>query len=490
MQKVLAALQKLGKALMLPIASLPVAGMLLRFGQSDLLNIPLLANAGGVLFDNLPLLFAIGIAVGLAKDNHGAAGLAGAVSFFVLNAAGQAVNYALQVHTIFTPAGGFPKEITDIKMMHFGGIIAGIIAGLCYNKFKDTKLPDWLGFFGGRRFVPIVTGGSALVVGGLLGTVWPTFQKGLDSAATWMTGSQGIGEFIYGTLNRLLLPFGLHHVINTVVWFQFGSFTAPDGKVYTGDLTRFFNGDALNAGHFTAGFFPIMMFALPAAALAMYVCAKKENKAIVGGALFSVAFTAFLTGITEPIEFMFMFLAPVLFVIHAALTGLSLVVCSAFGIHDSFAFSAGLIDYLLNWNIATKGWMIIPIGLVFGVVYFFLFVFVIKKFNLKTPGREEDDETSSFSKLVDDQGFDKVAKQYIAALGGANNIKEIDSCITRIRLTLVSNKELNEKDFKALGASGVMKAGSQVTQIIVGTKAELLVDAMKKYLPSNDNATA
>jgi len=490
MQKVLAALQKLGKALMLPIASLPIAGLLLRFGQSDLLNIPLLANAGGALFDNLPLLFAIGIAVGLAKDNHGAAGLAGAVSFFVLNAAGQAVNYALQVHTIFLPAGGFPKEITDIKMMHFGGIIAGIIAGLCYNRFKDMKLPDWLGFFGGRRFVPIVTGGSALVAGGLLGTVWPTFQRGLDSAATWMTSSQGIGEFLYGMLNRLLLPFGLHHVINTAVWFQFGKFTAPDGKVFTGDLTRFFNGDAANAGHFTAGFFPIMMFALPAAALAMYVCAKKENKAVVGGALFSVALTAFLTGITEPIEFMFMFLAPVLFVIHAALTGVSLVVCSMFGIHDSFTFSAGLTDYLLNWNIATNGWMLIPIGLAFGVVYFFLFVFVIKKFNLKTPGREDDDETANFSQLVDDQGFDEIAKKYIAALGGTENIKEIESCITRIRLVLVSNKELDEKAFKALGASGVMKAGSQVTQVIVGTKAELLVDAMKKFIPEKSSATA
>jgi PTS system N-acetylglucosamine-specific IIC component len=490
MQKVLAALQKLGKSLMLPIAALPIAGLLLRFGQPDLLNIPLLANSGNTLFENLPLLFAIGIAVGLAKDNHGAAGLAGAVSYFILNTAGQSVNYALQAHTIFMPVGGFAPEIAPIKMMHFGGIISGIIAGLCYNRFKDIKLPDWLGFFGGRRFVPIVTGGSALVVGGLLGTVWPTFQRGLDAAASWMTTSQGIGEFLYGFLNRLLLPFGLHHVVNTVVWFQFGTFTAPDGKVYTGDLTRFFNGDAVNAGHFTAGFFPIMMFALPAAALAMYVCAKKQNKAVIGGAMFSVALTAFLTGITEPIEFMFMFLAPVLFVIHAALTGVSLVVCSALGIHDSFTFSAGLMDYLLNWNIATKGWMIIPIGLVFFAVYFGLFVFVIKKFNLKTPGREDDDETTSFSQLVEDQGFDKIAQQYIAALGGVENIKEIDSCITRIRLTLVSNKELDEKAFKALGASGVMKAGSQVTQVIVGTKAELLVDAMKKFIAEKSSVPA
>lgn len=485
MQKVLAALQKLGKSLMLPIASLPIAGLLLRFGQSDMLNIPLLADSGNALFTNLPLLFAIGIAVGLAEDSNGAAGLAGAVAYFVLNAAGQAVNHALQIGSIFMPVAGLPKGITEINMAHFGGIIAGVIAGLCYNRFHSAKLPDWLAFFGGRRFVPIVTGGASLVVGGLLGCVWPTFQKGLDAASSWMTGSGGAGEFIYGFLNRLLLPFGLHHIINTAVWFNFGTYTGPDGKAVSGDLWRFFAGDP-HGGVFTAGFFPIMMFALPAAALAMYVCARKENKAMIGGALFSVALTAFLTGITEPIEFMFMFLAPVLFVIHAALTGLSLVVCNMLGIRDSFTFSAGLVDYLLNWTKAANGWMIIPVGLVFAVIYFLLFVFFIKKFDIKTPGREADEETTSFSKLVDDQGFDEIAKKYIEALGGAENIKEIESCITRVRLVLVDNKGLEEKDFKALGASGLMKAGTQVTQVIVGTKAELLVDAMKKFLPSGD----
>ncbi|HEX2985210.1 MAG TPA: N-acetylglucosamine-specific PTS transporter subunit IIBC [Caproiciproducens sp.] len=488
MQKVLAALQKLGKSLMLPIASLPIAGLLLRLGQSDMLNIPLLADSGNALFANLPLLFAIGIAVGLANDNNGAAGLAGAIGYFVLNAAGQAVNHALQIGSIFMPAAGLPKGITDINMAHFGGIIAGVIAGLCYNKFHSKKLPDWLAFFGGRRFVPIVTGGATLVVGGLLGTVWPTFQKGLDAAASWMESSHGIGEFVYGFLNRALLPFGLHHIVNTAVWFNFGTYTGADGKKVSGDLWRFFAGDP-NGGVFTAGFFPIMMFALPAAALAMYVCAKKENKAAIGGALFSVALTAFLTGVTEPIEFMFMFLAPALFILHAALTGLSLVVCNILGIRDSFTFSAGLFDYLINWTKAANGWMIIPVGLVFGVIYFLLFVFFIKKFNLKTPGREDDEETANFSKLVDDQGFDELAKKYISALGGAGNIKQIESCITRIRLVLVDNKNLDEKAFKALGASGLMKAGTQVTQVIVGTKAELLVDAMKKFLPDGSSET-
>ncbi|XOQ47462.1 MAG: PTS system glucose-specific EIICB component [Eubacteriales bacterium] len=481
MQKVLAAFQKLGKSLMLPIAVLPVAGLFLRFGQPDLLNIPFIQNSGGILFDNLPMLFAIGIAVGLAKDNHGAAGLAGAICYYILTESSQAVNYALQVHTIFLPEGGLPEDLTKINMAVFGGIIAGIIAGLLYNRFKDTKLPDWLGFFGGRRFVPIVSGGASLAVGAVLGVIWPTIQKGLDAAANWMLTSKGPGEFIYGFLNRLLIPVGLHHVINTPIWFQFGDFTKPDGTVVHGDINRFLAGDP-TGGHFTAGFFPIMMFALPAAALAMYVCAKKENKTAVGGALFSVALTAFLTGITEPIEFMFMFLAPVLYLIHAVLMGVSLVVCSMLGIHDSFAFSAGLTDYLLNWNIARNGWMIIPVGLVFAVIYFFLFVFFIKKFNLKTPGREDDNETADFAKLVADQGFDNLAKQYIEALGGAENIKEIDSCITRIRLVLQSNKELDETAFKSLGASGLLKAGNQVTQVIVGTKAEMLVNAMKKFL--------
>lgn len=479
---ILSALQMLGKSLMLPIAVLPIAGILLRLGQSDLLNIPWLSDSGNALFTNLPMLFAIGIAVGLAKDSNGAAGLAGAVSYYVLTAASQAVNHALQVGTIFTPSDGFPEGITDIDMSCFGGIIAGVIAGLCYNKFKSTQLPDWLQFFGGRRFVPIVTGGCSILVGGALGTVWPTFQRGLDAAANWMTASHGAGEFVYGFLNRLLLPFGLHHVINTAVWFNFGTYTDPaTGEAVSGDLWRFFAGDP-NGGVFTAGFFPIMMFALPAAALAMYVCAKKDNKKMVGGALFSVAFTAFLCGITEPIEFMFMFLAPGLFAIHAALTGVSLVVCNLFGIRDSFTFSAGLFDYVINWGKATNPWMIIPIGLIFGVVYFLLFVFFIKKFNLKTPGREEDAETANFSELIDQNGMDELARQYIEKLGGAQNIKEINSCITRIRLVLNSNKELDEVAFKTLGASGVLKAGNQVTQIIVGTKAELLVDAMKKHL--------
>ena len=492
---VLEGLQKLGKSLMLPIAVLPVAGLMNRLGAEDLLNLPFIQDAGAALFTYLPLLFAIGIAVGLAKEGHGAAALAGAVSYMVLGAVSQDINYAIQLGTLFAPEGGYSAlvdsgALTQIDMQVFQGIIAGIIAGLCYNRFKDTKLPDWLQFFGGKRFVPIVTGGCSIAIGSILGVIWPYCQMALDTAAHWMTNASMIGEFVYGLLNRLLIPFGLHHIINTYVWFNYGTFTDATGQTVTGEITRFMQGDP-TAGNYLAGFFPIMMFAMPAIALAMYVCAKKKNRPIVGGMLFSVGFTAFLTGITEPIEFMFMFLAPVLYVIHAVLTGLSMVVTSMLGVLDGFSFSAGLFDYVLNWGLATKPWMIIPIGLVTAAVYFFLFVFVIKKFNIKTPGREDDEDYEiEGTKEKEDNSLENLATSYIDALGGQNNIKELESCITRLRLVLKNNKQIDEKQLKKIGAAGVMKAGENVTQVVVGTKAELIADAMKRKLaeqPKNKN---
>ncbi len=489
----LQSLQKLGKALMLPIASLPVASLLLRLGQGDLLNLPFLAAAGDAIFANLPLLFAIGVAVGLAKDNNGAAGLAGAIGFYVMNGTAAALFAwlitAVPDGTLVPGSGGFAwaqslyAGVTKVNMAHFGGIIAGVIAGTCYNKYKSAKLPDWLGFFGGRRFVPIVTGFYTLIAGIGFGVVWPFIQRALDTFAHFLSSIGALGVAIYGFFNRVLLSVGLHHVLNSYFWFQYGDFTKADGTVVNGDLNRFFALDP-SAGNYMAGFFPIMMFALPAVALAIYVCAKKENKAAIGGAMLSVAIPAFLCGITEPIEFMFMFLAPVLFVIHGLLTGVSMALSYLFGIKMGFGFSAGLFDMVLNWGISTKPWLSILIGLAMAVVYFFLFVFVIKKFDLKTPGREDDIETGDFGKLADDLGFDGLAQKYIDVLGGSTNIKEIESCITRLRLVLVDNKTVDEKALKALGASGVMKAGTQVTQVIVGTKAELLVDAMKKFLPS------
>lgn len=486
-------LQKLGKALMLPIASLPIASLLLRLGQSDLLNLPFMSAAGDAIFANLPLLFAIGVAVGLAKDNNGAAGLAGAIGFFVMNnTAASLFGWLIDgvgAGKLIGASGAFPwaqslyAGVTGINMAHFGGIIAGVIAGLCYNKFKSIKLPDWLGFFGGRRFVPIVTGFYTLLAGIGFGFVWPFIQKALDNFAQFLAGIGAVGAAIYGLFNRLLLSVGLHHVLNSYFWFQYGDYTKADGTVIHGDITRFLAGDS-SAGNFQAGFFPIMMFALPAVALAIWFCAKKQNKSAIGGAMISVAIPAFLCGITEPIEFMFMFLAPVLFVIHGLLTAVSMAVSVMLGIKMGFGFSAGLFDMILNWGISTKPWLSILIGLVMAVIYFLLFVFVIKKFDLKTPGREDDMETGDFGKLAADMGFDGLAQKYIDVLGGTDNIKEIESCITRLRLVLKDNKNVDEGALKALGASGVMKAGTQVTQVIVGTKAELLVDAMKKFLPA------
>ncbi len=317
----------------------------------------------------------------------------------------------------------------------------------------------------------------------IFGVIWPPIQNGIDMAGNWMTSSGGIGEFAFGFFNRLLIPTGLHHVLNNIAWFTFGEFNGA-----TGDIGRFFAqvpSEGLidpTAGIFMAGFFPIMMFGLPAAALAMYVCAKKENKAVVGGALFSVAFTAFLTGITEPIEFMFMFLAPVLYIIHSLLTGIALAITSLMGIRHGFTFSAGAIDYFLNMGLSTKGWFLVPIGLIVGVIYFLLFVFFIKKFNLETPGREENAESVEVGAAIKDKGITAVAEAYIEKLGGRNNIEEVDSCITRLRLTVKDASIIQDADMKVLGASGVIRPSKKNIQVVVGTSADLLASEIKRLM--------
>lgn len=477
-------LQKLGKALMLPIAVLPVAGILLRLGQADVMTklgaltvdgeignqflhtlLQVCGEAGNAVFGtNMAFIFAIGIAVGLAKANHGAAGLAGAVGFLMLE----------NVTKVIWQLPQFAGETHSLGV--FGGIIIGIVAGCLYNKFYDIKLPDFLGFFGGKRFVPIVTGFSATLLGVVLGYIWPYVERVFAALNSFIAAAGAVGDFCFGFFNRLLIPTGLHHVLNNYVWQLYGDYNGT-----TGDLNRFFALDP-TAGKFMTGFFPIMMFALPAAALAMYVCAKKENKAVVGGALASVAFTAFLTGITEPLEFMFMFLAPVLYGIHAVLTGISMAVVNLLGIRSGFSFSAGAIDLAINWGISEKPFMLILIGLIFAVIYFFIFVFAIKKFNIPTPGRENDAETDEMAHLVEDKGLSELAAMYIEKLGGKNNIQEVDSCITRLRLILKDSKIVEEKDMKALGAAGIMRPNSKNLQVIVGTKAELIAEEMKKLL--------
>lgn len=450
-------LQKIGKALMLPVAVLPAAALLLRFGADDVLNIKFVAAAGGAIFDNLALIFAIGIAVGIARDSNGSAALAGGVGYLVLTNGVKAID---------------PK----LNMSVLAGIISGLLAGYLYNRFHAIKLPDFLGFFGGRRFVPIVTAASAVVLAGIFGFIWGPIQAVIHGIGEWIIGAGALGVFAYGVLNRLLIPVGLHHVINTFIWFVFGNYTDKAGKVVTGDLNRFFAGDP-SAGTFMAGFYLIFMFALPAVALAIYRRAKPENRKVVGGALFSVAFTAFLTGITEPIEFMFMFLAPVLYVFHAILTGVALAVTYVMGIKHGFGFSAGLIDYLLNWKLATNAIMIIPVGLVFGALYYGVFSWAIKAFNLPTPGRYDEEEGAA----IESVNAGEFPARLLEKLGGSANVESLDACITRLRMTVKDADIIHEQELKALGASGMIRRGNNL-QVIVGTKAELIADEIKKLI--------
>lgn len=459
--------QRLGRALQLPIAVLPVAALLLRFGQPDLLNMPFIAQAGGGIFDNLALIFAIGVASSWSKDSAGAAALAGAIGYFILTKAMITINPA-------------------VNMGVLAGIITGLVGGMVYNRWSNIKLPDFLSFFGGKRFVPIATGFFCLILAALFGYVWPPVQDAIRAGGEWIVGAGAFGAGIFGFVNRLLIPTGLHQVLNTIAWFQIGDFTNAAGTVFHGDINRFYAGDG-TAGMFMSGFFPIMMFGLPGAAFAMYFAAPKERRPLVGGMLLSVAITAFLTGVTEPLEFLFMFLAPLLYLIHAILTGISLYVATALGIHAGFSFSAGAIDYTLMYNLpaASKNvWMLLVMGVIFFIIYFVLFSVIIRMFNLKTPGREDDEEHIGEPEANSntEEGLNQLALSYIGALGGSDNFKGIDACITRLRLTIKDSANVNDAACKRLGASGIVKLNKQSIQVIVGAKAESLADAMKKLI--------
>ncbi|GGF38798.1 PTS sugar transporter subunit IIA [Marmoricola endophyticus] len=393
----LAPLQKFGRSLMLPIAALPVAGLLLRLGQDDLLGpdglgwnkvAAVIGAAGSGIFDNLPLLFALGVAIGMAKKADGSTALAAVVGYLVFKSVGDAMS----------PIIGLPKDDAGVQQLIdygvLGGVLIGLIAAFLWQKYHRIKLPPYLAFFGGRRFVPIITAFAAVALSVVLSLVFPVFNTGLTNLGEWVAKNDVLGGFVYGTLNRLLIPLGLHHILNSVPWFALGSYTpAGGGDVVHGDIARFLSGDP-SAGAFMTGFFPIMMFALPAAAMAIWHEAKPAQRKIVGGIMISAALTSFLTGVTEPLEFAFMFVAWPLYVMHAVFTGASMALVNALGIKDGFSFSAGFFDYALNFNIATKPLLIIPIGLAFAVVYYFSFRFVIRRWNLRTPGREDDDEES------------------------------------------------------------------------------------------------
>ena len=463
MSNIMSYLQKLGKALMTPVAVLPAAALMLRLGAPDVFNWAWMFQAGDAIFANLALVFAVGIAVGLAKENNGVAGLAALVGYFVLTKV----------------ATSFDKTI---NMGVLAGFFSGITAGYLYNKYNDIRLPDVLGFFGGRCFVPIVMSFYMLITGVLAGYIWPMLQHGLNAFGNAIATSGSIGALIFGILNRALSPFGLHHVMNSLVWFQFGTFTTEAGKVVNGDLSRFFAQDP-TAGTFMTGFFPIMMFGLPAACLAMITAAKPEKRKAVTGMLLGIALTSFLTGITEPIEFTFLFLAPALYAVHAVLTGVAMFVTATFGIKCGFGFSAGAIDWFLSKGIATKPCELLAVGLVFGVIYYVVFLTVIQKFNLPTPGREEEvDEESVVLTGLTKSDLTLRAQEIMEALGGKHNIVNLDACITRLRVTVKEGQLVNEAQLKKLGATGVMKISNTNYQVVVGTVADPLATQIKQVM--------
>ena len=388
----LAPLQKFGRSLMLPIAALPAAGLLLRLGQPDLIGADgvgwdqiaaVLGSAGDAIFANLPILFAVGIAIGMAKKADGSTALAAVVGYLVFNGVGDAMS---PVVLGVAPEG---EEQALINYGVLGGIVMGLVSAFLWQRFYRTSLPTYLAFFGGRRLVPILTSVAAIVISVLMSLVYPVFDAGITGLGEWATENAIIGGFVYGFINRLLIPLGLHHILNNPPWFVFGSYTDSSGEVWHGDIQRFLHGDP-TAGAFMTGFFPILMFALPAAAMAIWHEAKPENKKLVGGIMISSALTAFLTGVTEPLEFAFMFVAFPLYILHAFLTGTSMALVNALGIKDGFSFSAGFFDFALNWNIATKPGLLILIGIGYAVVYYVLFRVVIRMWNLRTPGREEE----------------------------------------------------------------------------------------------------
>jgi PTS system N-acetylglucosamine-specific IIC component len=463
MRKLFPAVQKLGRSLMLPIAVLPVAGLLLRLGQPDLLDLPFVAAAGNAVFANLGLLFAMGVAVGLARGNNGAAGLAAVVAYLV-------TAEGAQILIGVDEAGVAEAAVRKLSVPI--GLICGIIAGNFYNRFSDIRLPDYLAFFAGKRFVPIISGFAALFLAVLFGYGWPVLEQGMNALSDGVVTSGSFGLFLYGLFNRLLIITGLHHILNNLAWFIVGDFEGV-----TGDLRRFFAGDP-SAGAFMAGFFPVMMFGLPAACLAMYHAARKEQKKAVGGLLLSMGLTSFLTGITEPIEFTFMFLAPALYALHAVLTGVSMAVMDFLQVRHGFGFSAGLFDFVLNYGLSTRGWIILPFGAAYFVAYYLVFRWFIVRFNVPTPGRSEAEEQKPVA--VGSVGPAGEAAALVAALGGRDNLLDIDACTTRLRLRVSSQDKVDEAALRSLGASGVLRPTKDTVQVIIGLRADEIAGNMRR----------
>ena len=477
----LASLQKVGGALMLPIAVLPIAGLLLRLGQPDLLDSASVAAAGEAVFSNLGLLFAIGVAVGLARENHGAAGLASVVAYLVATR-GAEVLIAVPPEAL-ADVSGRARELAVAaykahelsKLSVPVGILSGLMSGALYNRFYNIALPSYLSFFGGRRFVPIVSGFAALLLAVAFGTQWQHLEHGMDALSRSVLHAGAFGLFAYGVLNRVLIVTGLHHIINNIAWFLLGDYHGV-----TGDLKRFFAGDP-SAGAFMAGFFPVMMFGLPGACLAMYHCALPERRRAVGGLLGSIALTSILTGVTEPIEFTFIFLAPALYAVHALLTGTAFVIMNALHVRLGFGFSAGLFDYVLNFSRATRPLWLLPVGAGYFALYYALFRLVIMRFDLKTPGRDLHEQLAAAPAAAPAER----AREWIAALGGAVNLKSLNACTTRLRLTIANPSAVDVDALKRLGARGVVRPAPGALQVVVGTIADQLAGEIRGALQSS-----
>lgn len=475
-------LQRLGKSLMLPVACLPIGGILMGigywidpsgWGANNLLAL-LLIKAGGILIDNMAILFALGVAIGMSKDQEGTSGLAAIISWLTV----QTMLGAGVVSLIMgVEADQVPAAFTKINNQ-FIGILCGIIAALCYNRFYKTNMPDFLGFFAGRRFVPIMTVVVTLIVCIPLYFVWPIIYNFLVWVGESIVSLGAIGAGIYGFLNRLLIPIGMHHALNSVFWF---------GVADINDIGKFWGqiegGVQGITGMYQAGFFPVMMFGLPGAALAMYHTAKTNKKKIAAGILLSAALCSFFTGVTEPLEFSFMFLAPGLYVVHALLAGISVALVAALPVRAGFQFSAGFVDWVLSFNapFAENPLWLLPIGIAFFAIYYVVFRFVITKFNLKTPGRE-DDNTEEMNIELGDADYAAMAAAILEGLGGKENVTSADNCITRLRLEVKDRLLVDEKKLKASGAAGVIRPGKTSVQVIIGPKVQFVADEFKKLL--------
>ncbi|MHC5228691.1 PTS transporter subunit EIIC [Enterococcus sp. LJL99] len=463
-------IQKLGRAMLLPVAAMPLAGLILRLSAGDMFNIPVLGAAGNAVFGNLDILFAVGVAIGFAKTkDKGIPALTGFLAIATLK----------QGLEIMNP---------DVSMGIFGGIISGLIAAWTYNRFKNQKLPLVFSYFAGEKFPLTMVMIIQTVASVFLGIVWPVIQAGIDSFAKILVdmGALGVGIFMF--LNRLLIPFGLHHVLNTYVYYDLGSYTNPSGEVFRGEMTRFINGDP-QAGLFLSGFFVVMMFGIPAICLAIYRAAFKENKEMVKGIMGSGAATSIIANITEPVEFSFMFISPMLYVIHAFFAGLAGIVCYLLNIRIGFTFGACIVDYLINFRIATNPILIVPVGIVFFILYYFTFYYLITKRNIPTLGRET---TAEFNEEVNEgkeetlslasKNYEYMAKKLLDAFGGKENIEDAYSCNTRLRVEVKDNNVVNEQRIKQLGVSGLIKPTERNYQVIIGLEVTYIMAEFDKLL--------